>query len=120
MLGRMPAKTSFGRSLSLTTASGCGFSVRVAPSDAMTLNQIGNRTIRFRERKRARGSRLPSAVLPAVRKTVRRVMERLEEWGEEIGVKRVRGEFGEWRIVIPKVAAGRIHRLANSVVSPPE
>ena len=52
--------------------------------------------------------------------TVRRVMERLEEWGEEIGVERVRGESGEWRIVIPKAAAGRIHRVTNSVVSPPE
>lgn len=52
--------------------------------------------------------------------TVRRVMERLEEWGEEIGVKRVRGKSREWRIVIPKAAAGRIHRLTNSVVSPPE
>ena len=52
--------------------------------------------------------------------TVKRVMKRLEEWGEEIGAKRVRGESGEWRIVIPKAAAGRIHRLANSVVSSPE
>ena len=52
--------------------------------------------------------------------TVRRVMDCLKEWGEEIGVKRVRGESREWRIVIPKAAAGRIHRLTNSVVSPPE
>ena len=51
--------------------------------------------------------------------TVSRVMDRLEEWGEEIGVERVRGESCEWRIVIPKAAAGRIHRLTNSVVSSP-
>lgn len=49
--------------------------------------------------------------------TVHRVMDRLEEWGAEIGVERVRGQSGEWRIVIPKDSAGRIHRLTD-VVSP--
>lgn len=51
MLGRMPAKTSFGRSLSLTTASGCGFSVQAALSDVYCrLNGLTNkRPISFHE-----------------------------------------------------------------------
>lgn len=51
--------------------------------------------------------------------TVHRVMNRLAEWGAEVGVEQVRGESGERRVVIPNQVAGRIHRLANRVVSTP-